>query len=134
MESRLVQQTLDAIRGIMFKNNENFMSYAWRNHIENALKCEDKYLKLANWIDAEVYQCFIIINAYNPADKENDYTTHQFKEWQKACMEMAMLTNLKVIMLDSYCTLEMRENIEYTICKYFKIKFNEELGEYVWDK
>lgn len=126
-----VDDLLINIRDFMIENNMEFFGYAWRENIRNMLSKEDKYSKLIDWINKEIETHKNNMNIFNPADKVIGYTNEFFKNYETACKNIAMLLNFKEVLLDSKCTTKMRENIEYTICKVFNIKYSELLNDYV---
>lgn len=126
-----VDDLLENIKKFMIDNNKVFFSYAWRENVNNLLISEDRYSKLIDWINKEIEIQKNNMNIFNPADKVIGYTNEFFKNYETACKNIAMLLNFKEVLLDSKCTIKMRENIEYTICKLFNIKYNEMLNDYV---
>lgn len=126
-----VDDLLENIEKFMIDNNKVFFSYAWRENVNNLLSSEDRYSKLINWINKEIEKHKTDMNIFNPADKVIGYTNEFFKNYETACKNIAMLLNFKEVLLDGKCTIKMRENIEYTICKVFNIKYNEMLNDYV---
>lgn len=124
------EKIVDLIKNQFYKNSETFFTYAWREKIETFLAEESKFVKLVYWIDGEIGQNQELINAFNPADKYESYQIAFFNTYKTACMNLAMLLNFKDILLDKRTTTEMRENIEYTICKEFKIKYVKGLNCY----
>lgn len=126
-----MQKLLSDIEQFMKRNNMEYFSYAWHENIVNMLDNESKYNKLIDWIDKQLYDYSDQINIFNPADKTLQYTNENFKTFQNACTNIAMLLNFKTTLLDDKCTTEMRENLEYTICKLYKIQYNKNLNEYL---
>lgn len=126
-----VDDLLENIEKFMIDNNKVFFSYAWRENVINILNNEDRYSKLIDWINKEIETQKINMNIFNPADKVIEYTNEFFKNYETACKNIAMLLNFKEVLLSEKCTIKMRENIEYTICKVFNIKYNEMLNDYV---
>lgn len=126
-----VDDLLINIRDFMINNNKVFFGYAWRENVNNLLSSEDRYSKLIDWINKEIETHKNYMNIFNPANKVIGYTNEFFKNYETACKNIAMLLNFKEVLLDGKCTIKMRENIEYTICKVFNIKYNEMLKDYV---
>ena len=126
-----VDDLLENIKKFMVDNNKVFFSYAWRENVTNILNNEDRYSKLIDWINKEIEKHKTYMNIFNPADKVIGYTNEFFKSYETACKNIAMLLNFKEVLLSEKCTIKMRENIEYTICKVFNIKYNEMLNDYV---
>lgn len=113
------------------KSNETFFAYSWREKIENILKDESRYSRLVDWINEKIDFDLIYVNTFNPADKNEKYSKSDFKVYLEACQNIAMLINLKWIMLNKNSSIEMRDNIEYAICSHFKIHYNKELNKYL---
>jgi hypothetical protein len=113
------------------KSKEAFFAYAWRETVGSTLAIENKYSTLIDWINERICLNADIINIFNPADKTEQYTNGFFNTYRNACEELAMLLNFKEILLDDRCTVQMRENIEYAICKMFDMYYNEQLNNYV---
>lgn len=124
------EELLENLKKHFRENNEYFFSYAWREKITEILDIEHKYMALVQWIDKQIENDMQCINILNPADKQCGYTNKQFLMYQDACKNVAMLLNFKYILLHIDCNVQMRANIEYTICKIFNIKYNEELKIY----
>lgn len=118
----------DAIKNIFKENNQEFFSYAWRENVENFLSAENRYTQLIDWINQQLETEFVVINVFNPSDKDESYTQGYIKNYLEACQNVAMLVNAKTIILDEKCTTEMRKNWEYTICKLFNLEYNKEIG------
>lgn len=123
-----IDKIINNIAYFFRKNNQVFFNYAWREKINNILTTESKYSKLIDWINNEIENERINLNVFNPADKTKTYSNSVFKKYTDSCQNIALLLNAKYIILDKDCTTEMRDNWEYTLCKMFKIKFNEELN------
>lgn len=114
-------------------NNEDFFKYAWREKVKNLYEAESKYEHLLNYMNEQITSNFILINAFNPADKFDTYSKSMFKDYLKACQDLAFLYNMKTIIIDDFCTTEMRDNVEYTICKYYGLRYNKDLLGYFKD-
>ncbi len=125
------EDLIKAIESQYDKSRDVFFSYAWRKCIGECLTDENKYARLVDWINKKIKENLEDINIYNPADRNEKYTNGFFESYCNACKELAMLINLKWIMLDDRCSLKMRENIEYTICKVFNIKFDSKYNMYI---
>lgn len=118
-----IDRILKEIEKELRKNNIEYFSYAWREKIINFLEDESRYSKLVEWIDNKIEFNRKYINVFNPADKTESYTNEFFKNYMEALKDFAFLINMKLILLDEKSTTKMRENIEYTICKLYNIKF-----------
>lgn len=126
-----IEKLIKAIEKEYDKNRDVFFEYAWREKINEFLNADTKYARLVDWINERIKMHRDTINAFNPADRTEQYTNGFFEHYRKACEELAMLINLKWIILDNRCTMAMRDNIEYTICKIFNIHYNDLLKCYV---
>ena len=113
------------------KSKDEYFNYAWREKITECLNEENKYSKLIEWINERIDLNKININIFNPADKTKQYNNGFFNLFKKSCEEMAMLINFKIIILDKRCSMQMRENVEYAICKIFNVCYNKELDSYI---
>ena len=122
---------IKAIEREYAKSMDAYFSYAWREKVNEFLSDESKYARLVDWINNRIDFNRDTIDVFNPADKYEQYNNGFFKNYCNACKELAMLINFKEIILDNRCTTEMRENIEYTICKIYKIHYSEQLKCYV---
>lgn len=118
----------DLMKRVFEQNNQEFFSYAWRESVVELLSSESKYSRLLEWINERLSFEFSIINTFNPADKESDYTKKQMKTYLKACETVGVLLNAKYIIMSDTCTTKMRENWEYTLCKLYGISYNKDLG------
>ena len=113
------------------KSKDEYFNYAWREKITECLNEENKYSKLIEWINERIDLNKININIFNPADRTEQYTNGFFELYRKSCEEIAMLINLKIIILDKRCSIQMRENVEYAVCKIFNVYYNKELDSYI---
>lgn len=113
------------------KSKDEYFNYAWREKITECLNEENKYSKLIEWINERIDLNKININIFNPADRTEQYTNGFFELYRKSCEEIAMLINFKIIILDKRCSIQMRENVEYAICKIFNVCYNKELDSYI---
>ena len=126
----MIDKILNSIEKELQKNNKAFFSYAWRENIINFIECESKYEALLKWINSTIYTQTIGINVFNPADKTDTYTNEYFKNYMESLKNFAFLVNMRDILCDQRTTTQMRDNIEYTICKVYNIHYNKELNEY----
>lgn len=113
------------------KNNKEFFSYAWRENIKNFIEQDSKYQTLVEWIDTQIELAQDLQNVFNPADKTEDYINSYFDTFKEASMNLAILLNFKHLLLHKNTTTTMRDNIEYSICKIYNIKYNKELNSYI---
>lgn len=130
----LEESILKAIEKEMIKGNIEFFSYAWREKLQEMgdfLERESKYSKLVNWIDNEIELTNSIKNVFCPADKNSNTTLAMVNTYLNLMQKLAVLIHCKELLLDKRSTTAMRENIEYTLCKIYKIHYNENLKSYV---
>lgn len=125
------EDLIKAIERQYNKSRDAYFSYAWREKVNEFLSDESKYARLVDWINDRIDFNRDTIDVFNPADRTEQYNNGFFKKYCEACKELAMLINFKEIILDNHCTTKMRENIEYAICKFFNIHYNEQLRCYV---
>lgn len=125
------EDLIKAIEKQYAKSRDTYFSYAWREKVDEWLDNESRYARLVDWINERIEDKQTTIDVFSPADKGEWYTNDYFKSYRSACEEIAMLIHLKWLLLDNRCTIKMRENIEYTICKVFNVHYNEMLKCYV---
>lgn len=126
-----MNKLLENIERFLRDNNEEYFSYAWRTGISEILTTESKYSRLIDWINSEIKYYQDNMNVFNPAHKIDGYTNAFLRIYRDACMNITILLNFKHILLDDNTTVQMRENIEYTMCKLYNIKYNDILKIYV---
>lgn len=122
---------LSYLEDFMIENNLEFMNFALKEQVTNFLEQNSKYAKLVEWLDSEIEFYKNNMVAFNPSLRNDDYINAYFKNYDEACKNIAMLLNLRFILVNKHCTNEMRENIEYTICKVFNVHYNDNLEAYV---
>ena len=122
---------LSYLEDSMIENNLEFMNFALKEQVTNFLEQNSKYAKLVEWLDSEIEFYKNNMVAFNPSLRNDDYINAYFKNYDEACKNIAMLLNLRFILVNKHCTNEMRENIEYTICKVFGVHYNDNLEAYV---
>lgn len=125
------EDLIKAVENEYGKSKDEYFNYAWREKITECLNEENKYSKLIEWINERIDLNKININIFNPADRTEQYTNGFFELYRKSCEEIAMLINFKIIILDKRCSIQMRENVEYAICKIFNVYYNKELDSYI---
>lgn len=116
---------------ILSQTLDTYFSYAWREHLGEFLAVESRYSKLVEWIDKEISMCKMLINVFCPADKHENYTNEDIRNYLSNMQKFSVLTHCRFILLDSRSNTKMRENIEYTLCKLYDISYDEELGKYI---
>ena len=130
----LEENILKAIKDELNKGNNEFFSYAWReklNELGEFLEEESKYSKLVSWIENKINFLNSTKNVFSPADKDSNTTLSMVNTYLNLMQNLVVLIHCKELLLDKRSNTKMRENIEYTICKLFKIRYSEHLGDYV---
>lgn len=112
-------------------NNERFFAFAWREAQGEVLKQASRFALLAEWLDKEIELCGNLINVFCPADRTEWYTNGMKDEYLQQIQKFAVLTHLRELLIDERTTNAQRENIEYTACKLYGIRYSEELEDYV---
>lgn len=125
------EELIEAIEKEFLKSRNEYFNYAWREKLDGIIADENKYCALLDWICNKVYASQSVIDAFSPADRTQQYTNSFFGIYADACRDVAMLLHLKGIIKDVRCTTEMRDNVEYVICKIYGVHYNKELGIYV---
>lgn len=125
---------LNAIKKELKKSNIEFFEYAWREkltELSDFLEEESKYAKLVEWINKRIDFFNDTKNVFSPADKNEKTSVSMVNTYMELMKNIAVLIHCREILLDKQSTNKMRDNIEYTLCKIFKIHYNKELGEYI---
>lgn len=130
-EQRLVDKILVAIERECRDSLGTFFLYAWREGIANILETESKYARLVKWINGEIESAKTMVNVFAPAIRTADYRNAEIKQYLEQMQRLAVLTHSKELLLDERTTTEMRENIEYALCKLYGIHYSKELLCYV---
>lgn len=128
---RLADKILKAIRSNLNNGFCDYFSYAWREKIGEMLTTESKYTKLVQWLEKEIEQELSMVNIFCPADRTDDYTNGFFKTYMEHMQGLAVKIHARELLLDSRTTTQMRENIEYTICKVYNVHYSDFLNDYV---
>lgn len=128
MEIKEIEKALE--REIKAHLGEYF-SYAWRDKLGEMLAVESKFARLLEWVNKEIADCCFVVNFFSPADKNENYTMTHIKIYLDKMRDLAVLVHCRELLLDNRTTVEMRENVEYTICKLFNIHYCENLKCYV---
>jgi hypothetical protein len=113
------------------KHEKAYFEYAWREKIGEMLESESKYEKLVEWIDKELDFTSSIVGVFSPADRNEKTTIAMVNTYRNLMEKIAILIHCRELLLDRRSTTKMRENIEYTLCKFYNIKYSEELKIYV---
>ena len=108
-----------------------FFAAAFRQVGGELLEQASRYNSLIDWLDNEIRQAGGIINAFSPASKTEDYTTEHAKLWREQVHYVAELVYFRGLLIDNRTSNQERQNVEYTVCKLYGIKYNEYLGGYV---
>lgn len=127
----VVQEIANVLEQKLLENADTYFSYAWRDKIGEFLKEESKYARLVDWIEKQIEFCNNTKDVFSPADRNENTTVNMVNSYCELMKNLAILTHCKMLLLDNRTTVKMRENIEYTICKLYKISYNEELKKYV---
>ena len=129
-----INEIINAIQKEVDKGNGEFFAYAWREKLGELgtfLEEESKYSKLVEWVDKELEQTSSLKNIFCPADKDKNTTIAMVKTYGDLMKKLAILIHCKSLLLDSRTTIKMRENIEYTLCKLYHIKYSKEFNCYI---
>lgn len=129
-----INEIINAIQKEVKKGNSEFFDYAWREklgELSTFLEEESKYARLVEWIDKELEQANSLKNVFCPADKNELTTMTMVNTYCTLMQKLAILVHCKELLLDNRSTTKMRESIEYTLCKLYRIKYNEKLKVYV---
>lgn len=108
-----------------------YFSYAWREKVNEMLTTESKYSKLVDWLNKEIESRLSMVNIFSPADRMEDYKTEFYRTFREQLSDISFMIYLRELLLDEKSTTQMRENIEYTICKVFGTKYSEYLKDYI---
>lgn len=128
---RLADKILKAIRNKLNDSFCEYFSYAWREKVDEMLTTESRFTKLVEWLDKEIRQKLSLVNMFCPADRIDGYTNQNFQTYSEQIKDIAVMTHCRELLLDSRSTTQMRENIEYTVCKVYGIHYSEFLNAYV---
>lgn len=130
MESELIK----AIQNELQKSGSSYFSYAWREKMEQInsfLEEESRHSKLVVWIEKELELMGEIKDIFCPADKTETTTRREIDTYLKTMQKLAVLVHFRELLLDDRTTTEMRDNIEYTICRLYALEYSEMLDCYV---
>ena len=108
-----------------------FYAAMWKEAQGEFLEQSSKFAQLVEWIDKELRIYAPLVNAFSPADKTTDYTTTDLKNWREQVHYVAELIYFRGVLLDSRTTTEQRRNIDYTMCKIYGIKYDDEIRGYL---
>lgn len=87
--------------------------------------------KLIKWLNKKIEEKMLSVNKFlfvNRDDKEYDNLLDNSRE---QLSDISFMIYLRELLLDEKSTTQMRENIEYTICKVFGTKYSEYLEDYI---
>ena len=128
------ENILKAIEQELNKGNEQFFGYAWRDKLKilgDFLEEESRYTQLVTWINQEIGKTNQTKNVFSPASKDKDTTLAMVNNYLSLMQKLAVLIHCREMLLDSRTTTQERENIEYTLCKLYKIHYSEKLRSYI---
>lgn len=113
------------------KENAEFFAQAIHTKQGEYLEETSRFSRLIAWIDNEIRNAGIVINAFSPADKHDAYTTANFKLWREHIHLIGEMLYFREMLADNRATTAQRQNIEYAVCKLYGIHYNKDLGGYV---
>ena len=113
------------------ERSAEFFAAAFRQLSGELLTQTNKYTRLVDWMDKEIRNAGGLINAFSPAAKMDDYTQAQALLWREQVHYIAELVYFRGILLDNRTSNQERQNVEYTVCKLYGIRYNEYLEDYV---
>lgn len=129
-----INDIINAIQKEVIKKNGEFFDYAWREKLGELgtfLEEESKYAKLIDWIDKELDEVNSLKNVFCPADKNENTTMAMVNNYGELMKKLAILVHCKELLIDNRSTTKMRENIDYTLCRLYNIRYSEQLKDYV---
>ena len=129
-----INDIINAIQKEIGKGQDEFFGYAWREKLGELgefLREESKYARLVEWINEELQSCNSLKNIFCPADRDENTTLAMVNTYGNLMKKLAILVHCKELLLDNRSTTKMRENIEYTICKLYHIRYSSKLNQYV---
>lgn len=97
---------------------------------EMALKMAKKRFALISWVENEMKFSTRIMQTFSPAFKGEDYPRWQVNEYLRYAQRKAVLEDMLSHLNNLKQTKETFENVEYTLCKLYDIKYLEELETY----
>ena len=97
---------------------------------EKSLKLAKKRFALISWVRENLDFAKKIMEAFNPSKRDENYANWQIKEYLRYAQMKAVLEDSLVVLESSKSTQQMYDNIEYTLCKLYDIKYIEELETY----
>lgn len=97
---------------------------------EKSLKLAKKRFALIDWATEQLNFAKKITSAFNPCKKDENYANWQIKEYLRYSQMKAVLEDSISVLENSKSTQQMYDNVEYTLCKLYDIKYLEELEVY----
>ena len=98
---------------------------------ETALKLAVKRSALISWIESERKFAIKIMQVFSPAFKNEYYSRRYVNDYLRYAQRKAVLEDMLSHLISSKTTIEIFENIEYTLCKLYDIKYDEYLESYM---
>lgn len=101
----------------------------WEDNVykdENALKLAKKRFALISWARENLDFAKKIMQAFNPVKRNENYAKWQIKEYLRYAQIKAVLEDSLEVLESVKSTQQMYDNIEYTLCKLYDIKYIEE--------
>lgn len=130
-EQQFMRKVLRKIERELNGSFIQYFSYAWREKVNEMLTTESKYSKLVDWLNKEIENRLSTANIFSPADRTEDYKTEFYHTFREQLSDISFMVYLRELLLYEKSTTQMRENIEYTICKVFGTKYSEYLEDYI---
>lgn len=95
-----------------------------------ALKLEKKRGALIAWVENEMQFSTRIMQTFSPVFKGEDYPRWQVNEYLRYAQRKSVLQDMLAHLNSPKRTKETFDNVEYTLCKLYDIKYLEELETY----
>lgn len=130
-EQQFMRKVLRKIERELNGSFIQYFSYAWREKVNEMLTTESKYSKLVDWLNKEIENRLSTVYIFSPADRTEDYKTEFYRTFREQLSDISFMIYLRELLLNEKSTTQMRENIEYTICKVFGTKYSEYLEDYI---
>lgn len=97
---------------------------------EKALKLAKKRFALISWVENEMKFSIRIMQTFSPVFKGVDYPRWQVNEYLRYAQRKAVLEDMLSYLNSPNQNIETFNNVEYTLCKLYEIKYLEELETY----
>ena len=130
-EGGLEESLIDVLEGEIRKGLDGYYSCAWRDKLGKLLESESRYVALAKWAKEKRDFNEGLMHTFSPADRDDGYTRGMLNTYLECAQKVCVLTHLYELLIDGRTTDAMRENIEYTLCKVYGLRYSEYLKEYI---